>query len=67
MILNKLSQQVYMRRTMFNPKDKTHIKEYKFFVENHKWRDICPFWLEWPYLTVPDMIKDKMIKHILDV
>jgi hypothetical protein len=67
MILNLLSQQMIVNRTVFNPKNKDHLKEYKYFIENNSWKNVCPFWLEWPYLSVPDMIKDKMIKSMLTI
>lgn len=67
MILNKLSQEMISRRTSFNPKNKDHLKQYKHFVQNDSWKEVCPFWLEWPYLSVPDMIKDKIIKSVLDI
>jgi hypothetical protein len=65
MILNKLSQEMFARRTTFNPKSKEHLKQYKYFVEHNSWETVCPFWLEWPYLSIPDMIKDKMVKSML--
>lgn len=65
MILNKLSQQMMSKRKMFDPSSKEHLREFKYFVEENKWRDSCPFWLEWPYLSVPDMIKDKIINNII--
>ena len=53
------------KRKMFDPSSKNDLREYKYFFENNKWRDCCPFWLEWPYYSVPDMIKDKIIKNII--
>jgi len=35
-------------------------------VEN-RWEDGCPFELVWPYLSIPDMIKDQIIKNYLKI
>ncbi len=52
-------------RRVFNPANKKDIAEYRYFVKNGKWQNGCPFYLDWPYLTVPDMIKDRITKHML--
>lgn len=49
----------------FNPSQKDDLMEYKFFVDNSQWRNNCPFELEWPYLTIPEMIRDKLINKYL--
>jgi hypothetical protein len=39
----------------------------KFFSE-HTWgSDGCPFVLEYPYMTIPDMIKDKLVHKTLGI
>ena len=60
--------QVQRQRVRFDPGDKKHIETYRNFKTNNKW-DItgCPFELEWPYLNIPDMIKDKIINHYLKI
>jgi hypothetical protein len=46
----------------FNPSSK------KDFLQQGTWGyDGCPFTLEYPYLTIPDMIKDKLIHKFLKV
>ena len=52
---------------LFNPKDESHMKLFKFFLSEHKWGRPCPFLLEEPYLTIPDMLKDKFIKNKLEL
>lgn len=52
-------------RKIFNPSDKKDIDEYKHFVMFNKWKNGCPFFLDWPYLSIPDMIKDRITKHAL--
>ena len=57
----KLSHYIWQKR-FFDPKNKEDLEEYKYFIENSKWRTNCPFVLEWPYLTITDMIKDVLIE-----
>lgn len=65
MILNRINQEIISRRQVFNPNSKKHLQEFAFFLQNNKWKNVCPFFLEWPYLTIPDMVKDKVIRNIL--
>jgi hypothetical protein len=65
MILNKLNQSILLKREVFDAKNPKHIEEVKYFMKNSKWNGICPFFLEWPYLTIPDMIKDKIVRGIV--
>ena len=53
----------------FDINSKDDIDIFKYFLVNHDWRitGTCPFELEFPYLTVPDMIKDKLIHKFLKV
>ena len=60
--------QVQRQRVRFSPEDKKHIDQYRYFVVNRKWETPgCPFELLWPYLSIPDMIKDKIINHYLKI
>lgn len=52
-------------KAIFNVRDKTHVETYKNYLETKSWTKGCPFILEFPYLTVPDMIKDKLIHKFL--
>lgn len=62
MILETLIRQ----KRYFNEFSKKDIQVAKQFFENHSWGvNGCPFILEYPYLAVPDMIKDKMIHKSL--
>lgn len=48
-----------------NEKDRD---EFKHFLKTGKWGTTgCPFVLEFPYLSVPDMIKDKIVKFYLEI
>lgn len=66
MILNKLHQEILRNRRPFDPNDKKDLEEFNYFLSNRKWKTVCPFFLEWPYLTIPDMIKDKIVRNILN-
>jgi hypothetical protein len=40
----------------------------KKFVAEQTWgTDGCPFYLEFPYSTIPDMIKDKVIHNVMGI
>ena len=62
--MNVLEKVVRDRRA-FDPSNLNDIEEFRYFLINHKWKNGCPFYLDWPYLTIPDMIKDMIIKHTL--
>jgi hypothetical protein len=57
---------VYQRRIFeYSSQD---ISDAKSFFANKKWGpDGCPFHLEWPYLNIPDMLKDKLTRHYLKI
>jgi hypothetical protein len=48
---------------------KEDVEIYKYFLVNNNWKNvgICPFELEYPYISVPDMIKDKLVRKFLKV
>jgi hypothetical protein len=55
-------------KTKFDLTDGGHLSIYKSFLETNSWgRDGCPFEVEFPYLNVPDMIKDKIVYNLLGV
>lgn len=61
---------IYSReRIKFNVNNKEHVEMYRKFLETHGWSHSkgCPFDLEFPYTTIPDMIKDKLIHKFLKV
>lgn len=56
------------QRIPFSLADKKHVESYRTFLKTGAWgKTGCPFVLEFPYLTVPDMIKDKLIHNFLKV
>lgn len=61
-------QRITTNKRLFDPASKADKQEFAFFLKNMRWSSIvCPFELEWPHLTVPDMIKDKICRHLLKV
>jgi hypothetical protein len=64
MILDRIMQP----KRYFNADDQKDINSFKSFLKNNAWgTDGCPFNLEEPYLTIPDMIKDKLVYKFLKV
>jgi hypothetical protein len=61
----KLSHTIWMKR-YFDANSKEDVVAYKYFLENGRWKDRCPFILEWPYLTVTDMIRTQLIESHID-
>ena len=61
---NKLSQRYPKRQ--FDAGSKDDLKAYKEYLTNRSWgHDGCPFELEWPWLTVPDMIAHKVAESVV--
>ena len=55
----------YKRKFKYTNQD---IEDCKNFFRYKKWGDSgCPFYLEWPYLTIPDMLKSKLTKYYLNI
>lgn len=50
----------------FDLHDNSDLNEFKYFLENNRWKSICPFYLEWPYTNVVDMIKDQIVNQSLN-
>jgi hypothetical protein len=64
MILDEYIKQ----KRFFNINDKKDIAIAKKFFKEYAWGiESCPFILEFPYLTIPDMLKDKMIHKFLNL
>lgn len=56
----KLSHHIWQKRH-FDPKSKTDMEEYAYFLQNRRWRERCPFILEWPHLNITALIKDRIL------
>jgi hypothetical protein len=49
----------------FDPNNKADLAEFAYFLKNRTWKDVCPFNLEWPHLSIPDMLKTKITENLL--
>jgi hypothetical protein len=54
-VQQKLNKRIF---DIHNPDD---VDEFRYFMENSRWKDTCPFHVRWPHLNVVDMIKDEII------
>ncbi len=61
----KLSHVIWEKR-YFDSNSKEDILEYKYFLDKGRWKVRCPFILEWPYLTITDMIRTQLIETHID-
>jgi hypothetical protein len=61
----KLSEVSYIKEN-FDPNNLDHVNHYKYFLEHNRWSVSCPFRVEWPFVTVPELIKDRLIKKYLN-
>jgi hypothetical protein len=63
----RVSTHVWQKRE-FNPTNKEDLQEYQYFLNNGKWKQGCPFIVEWPFLNVIDAIKQKIInRHLAQI
>ena len=52
----------------FDVGNKKDVEMYKSFLVTRRWGSGgCPFVLEFPHLTIPDMIKDKMMDKYMKI
>ena len=51
----------------FDVTDKKDLSMYKQFITTRSWGERgCPFELEWPWLSIPDMIAHKISEHAVE-
>lgn len=55
----------FKQRRLFDPSSKKDTQELKYFLENDRWEDGCPFYIEYPWEDVPAMCKDKYAFYAL--
>ena len=52
----------------FDVNNKKDVEMYRSFLTTRRWGvNGCPFVLEFPHLTIPDMIKDKMMNKYMKI
>lgn len=60
----KLQSELKARR-QFDPSNKQDLEELGYFIKNKKWKDGCPFYLEYPYVDIPIMCMTRYAEHML--
>ena len=51
-------------KRIFDPRNREDLLEYKYFITKGHWKSgSCPFQLQWPYLTVPNMLHETIARH----
>ena len=63
--MNKIEQMNLYQRHQFDPSSNDDLKIVRKFLHDNKWESNCPFYLEWPYLDIPTMLKDRITKYTL--
>ena len=63
--MNRIETWNINQRRLFEPSSKDDLKIVRKFLDDNKWENNCPFHLEWPYLDIPSMVKDKIVKYTL--
>jgi len=63
--VNKIQNWNVYQRRLFEAGSKDDMKIARKFFHNNKWENGCPFFLEWPYLDIPSMLKDKITQYAL--
>ena len=54
-------------KRVFDVTDKKDLTMYKQYIQTHSWgKNGCPFELEWPQLSIPDMIAHKISEHAVE-
>ena len=61
---NLIEQQKLNKRT-FDIHQENDVDEFRFFLLNKRWKNVCPFHLKWPYINVVDMIKDEIVNNFV--
>lgn len=53
-------------RREFDPAKSEDLQEFKYFKQNGKWKNGCPFYLEDPFVEIPAMCESKFTNHMLE-
>lgn len=68
MSVTKTFETIRKTKRVFNPTNESDKILYRDYLRNKGWGvDGCPFILEFPHLTIPNMISDKLINVLLGV
>jgi len=65
MVLNELKTQHIKR--IFDVTAKKDLIAYRHYIKQRRWGEQgCPFELEWPWTSIPDMIAHKIAEHAVE-
>lgn len=64
--MTNLIEQRKLNKKVFNINDIEDLNEFKYFLDNKRWKNICPFHVIWPYTNVVDMIKDEIVGQYVE-
>lgn len=48
-------------KKIFDVNSAIDLRHYQSFLKNKSWGKGCPFELEWPFLSIPEMIQHKIV------
>lgn len=63
--MTNLIEQQKLNKRAFNINNESDVDEFKFFLINKRWKNVCPFHVKWPYINVVDMIKDEIVTNFV--
>lgn len=64
--MNRIETWNINQRRLFEPGSKDDMKIVRKYLNSLSWGEHgCPFHLEWPYLDIPSMVKDKITQYTL--
>jgi hypothetical protein len=70
-VITKFDYALFKRRfskRFFDVTSKEDLSVYKQFITTRGWGiNGCPFELEWPWLSIPDMIAHKISEHAVEL
>lgn len=67
-MIAKTLEKIKRPKRFFDETKKEDIEAYRQFLINRGWGpNCCPFLLEEPHVSIPDMIKDRLIGKFLKV
>lgn len=52
-------------KRLFDCTSKEDLLIFQQYLETGGWKNGCPFKEEWPFVTVPDTIYNKIVKHYM--
>ena len=64
--MNRIETWNINQRRLFEPSSKEDLKIVRKYFHTNSWgKSGCPFYLEWPYLDIPCMLRDKITNYAL--